>query len=428
MLLALLVLVLPARAVTYSASLVHPAGYPTSGSYGIDGSMLVGTLQTPVDYYYHAWLSTGTPGSVVDLHPAGAWESHAYGISGSSEVGMATFLNSGSAWVAHAVLWHGTAASVVDLHPDGYSQTYAHDVSGDYQVGEGDTVFYHLTQGLLWNGTAASVVNLTPANFDESAAYGIDGNSQVGRVSKVNPIGPVHPHAALWHGTAASFVDLHSSAFTDSTAGAVGEGYQGGWVMKASFGSNPHAALWKGSAGSYVDLHPAAYSQSSVSDIGDGHAVGTVETAAVYPDTQAALWTLTGGAASFVNLHALLTGLGTTFQQSAADSISADGVIVGTAITSSGSYYAVKWTPNYIPGDFNHDDKVDSRDYITWRKGAGTKYGDADYTAWRTHLGQSGSGYGASLSPATIPEPTSGLLLALGLAGSSFVRLRRGRR
>src|SRR5262249_36559926 len=37
-----------------------------------------------------------------------------------------------------------------------------------------------------------------------------------------------------------------------------------------------------------------------------------------------------------------------------------------------------------LPGDFNHDNKVDAADYVFWRKNQGTQ---TDYTVWRRNFG-----------------------------------------
>jgi autotransporter-associated beta strand protein len=67
------------------------------------------------------------------------------------------------------------------------------------------------------------------------------------------------------------------------------------------------------------------------------------------------------------------------------------------------------------PGDYNHDGVVDAGDYVTLRKGFGTKYLQADMDAWRVNFGQTyPNGSGASL--AAVPEPAAWVLLSLGAA------------
>src|SRR4051794_25346240 len=112
------------------------------------------------------------------LHPAGFTSSGAGGVSDFSQVGYGTV----SVAEDHALLWNGSATSVVDLHPVGFLRTYANGASGDMQVGLGlaretSPPFRIHTHALLWTGTAASVVDLHPLdpNFTYSEAHAISG-------------------------------------------------------------------------------------------------------------------------------------------------------------------------------------------------------------------------------------------------------------
>jgi hypothetical protein len=71
-----------------------------------------------------------------------------------------------------------------------------------------------------------------------------------------------------------------------------------------------------------------------------------------------------------------------------------------------------------LPGDFNHDAKVDAGDYVLWRKGLGTTYAQSAYNVWRSHFGQT-AGSGAEVPSAgslpAVPEPMIWLLLISGL-------------
>jgi GH25 family lysozyme M1 (1,4-beta-N-acetylmuramidase) len=84
-----------------------------------------------------------------------------------------------------------------------------------------------------------------------------------------------------------------------------------------------------------------------------------------------------------------------------------------------------------VAGDYNHDNRVDSLDYIIWRNSKnsttnlaadGNNNGvvdDGDYTYWRARMGNTaGSG-------ATVPEPgKSGLLLIIALISANARTLR----
>jgi hypothetical protein len=67
-----------------------------------------------------------------------------------------------------------------------------------------------------------------------------------------------------------------------------------------------------------------------------------------------------------------------------------------------------------LPGDFNGDGSVDAADYALWRSDPSSHGGAQGYTDWVNNFGQSlGSG---PLPSATVPEPTSALLLLLAAA------------
>ncbi len=88
-----------------------------------------------------------------------------------------------------------------------------------------------------------------------------------------------------------------------------------------------------------------------------------------------------------------------------------------------------------LPGDFNHDGKVDMADYVVWRNTLNQSGSNlaadadlngridaADYAIWRSHFGQTaGSGAGA----AAVPEPAS---LGFVLLAIAFSMTRRSNR
>ncbi len=93
-------------------------------------------------------------------------------------------------------------------------------------------------------------------------------------------------------------------------------------------------------------------------------------------------------------------------------------------------------TAGPVVGDYNNDGKVDTSDYVTWRRQVGAAaitnrdpnntgmVGQADYNSWRSHFGQTaGSGSGA-MANAAIPEPATPVLL---LFAAACWCLRRGR-
>jgi hypothetical protein len=113
---------------------------------------------------------------------------------------------------------------------------------------------------------------------------------------------------------------------------------------------------------------------------------------------------------------------------SANGTINFDGYYGDYEITAGGNKYTLsftKGTGSYtiggMPGDFNDDGTVDAADYVTWRKTEGTSTG---YNAWRTNFGQpAGIGAGASAN-ATVPEPTTLMILIVAAVGSRLRRLQ----
>jgi hypothetical protein len=123
--------------------------------------------------------------------------------------------------------------------------------------------------------------------------------------------------------------------------------------------------------------------------------------------------------------------------------ITADGGISGTFASVSLPELAgeLSWNVGYgadsvvlevitpgLDGDYNGDGTVDLADYVVWRRNDGSQQG---YDTWRANFGQtSGGGNGAAdYGRAAVPEPSSVMLVSLGLAlltGSSRKRHRFG--
>jgi hypothetical protein len=86
-------------------------------------------------------------------------------------------------------------------------------------------------------------------------------------------------------------------------------------------------------------------------------------------------------------------------------------------------------------GDYNHDGSVDAADYVIWRKtlgqtGAGLAadgnfnniIDSGDFTAWRSHYQLTAGSGSSATSRASVPEPSTWLLLLLSAAVMGFRR------
>jgi hypothetical protein len=76
------------------------------------------------------------------------------------------------------------------------------------------------------------------------------------------------------------------------------------------------------------------------------------------------------------------------------------------------SVTALVLTSDGPPGDFNFDGQVDAADYVVWRKIGG---GGSEYANWRATFGMT-VGQGGGFAKASVPEPSSWLLIATGIA------------
>lgn len=107
----------------------------------------------------------------------------------------------------------------------------------------------------------------------------------------------------------------------------------------------------------------------------------------------------------------------------------------GTHNLPSLSESALEWLIDYstialtlsvgLKGDFNGDGVVNAADYVHWRDRSGSA---AQYDEWVDNFGNAANGSGSFASSAAVPEPTTGVLMAMGLillSTSSGRRIRR---
>ena len=330
-----------ATAVAYQATILAPAGYTGADLYGISGTSLVGSgYPSATGGFYDAQLWNNTTNSFVSLNPGPEWNSKGFDASGDSQVGSGTTT---TILDDHALLWHGTAASFVDLNPTGFYTSTAYGVSGNNQVGFGGLSTNPgggLGRPLLWHGSAASAVDLTPSGYAGGAAFGVFGDSIVGFGENASG----QNRGLFWSGPAHTSVNLHPAGFAASLARGVSQDSQVGTGYVTSFFSGArHALLWHGSAASAIDLNPPGFTQTDANGVAGTLQVGAGQGSATGGNNHALLWE--GSAGSVVDLHALLAGLGPILVSSEAHDVDELGVIVGFAMDSNFTTYAVKWSP-----------------------------------------------------------------------------------
>ena len=240
--------------------------------------------------------------------------------------------------LAAAAARAGPVYTVVDLNPAGFTGSQGTSAGTGQQAG----LAYFLVENQpiahagLWHGSAASYVDLHPVGFSYSIATGVGGGQQVGYVA--GPTTGGQSHALLWNGSATNFVDLHPAGFALSLANAIGDGQQVGAGAGPTTGGDIHAMLWTGSAGSAVDLNPPGFARSIATGVSAGRQAGSGGREAM-PD-HALLWT--GTADGYVDLHSFLPS---SFVNSSAAAIDADGNVVGIATDVNNIPHAIMWVP-----------------------------------------------------------------------------------
>ncbi|MCB0183653.1 MAG: hypothetical protein KDE31_05285, partial [Caldilineaceae bacterium] len=252
-----------------------------------------------------------------------------------------------------------------------------------------------------------SVVDLNPTGFTESRGMALAENRQVGQGRSPTATGNLF-HALLWQGSANSYVDLNPTGFNASIANGIWGNYQVGNGLTTSL--QTHALLWNGTAGSFVDLNPPEYSSSIAYDVWAENQVGKGSGTATGGMDHALLWH--GTAASVVDLHPFLSGLSITMTRSEARAVDAQGTITGTAFDASGTRYAVLWTPiiEAGAGDFNGDNKVDGRDFLSWQRGSSPEsYSSVDLGAWSANYGREAW----QVVGVPVPEPSGALITVM---------------
>jgi len=94
-------------------------------------------------------------------------------------------------------------------------------------------------------------------------------------------------------------------------------------------------------------------------------------------------------------------------------------------ITGPGMLLVTPFMPP-LAGDFNSDGKVDTKDFVLWRKDQAAHGGAGGYGAWRDTFGNSsGAGAGSTVIETSVPEPTAIMLLPFAMIALANVRKRK---
>ena len=78
------------------------------------------------------------------------------------------------------------------------------------------------------------------------------------------------------------------------------------------------------------------------------------------------------------------------------------------------SPFTQPWFLRPVPGDYNFDGTVDAADYVIWRKNDGMPAG---YDTWRANFGEPAGNGSATTANATVPEPTTLVMLIVAAVG-----------
>jgi hypothetical protein len=154
------------------------------------------------------------------------------------------------------------------------------------------------------------------------------------------------------------------------------------------------------------------------------------------------------GFASIAGQSGLLSGTGTLSSQIQGSQtvatltvpVSSDFVLEPDASTTinlhlAGQLVAKSMFTTPLWGDYNQNGVVDAGDYAVWRKNLGSSasmpnddtpgVGPDDFTRWRTHFGQTGSGTGAGvLGGGSVPEASSLALAMIAIVAGGLCRRR----
>ena len=403
---------------------VLPGGIDSS-VFGVsaDGSSVVGASRAAAGDRAFRWTSKTGMVAIGDL-PGGLQESDAFAVSanGSVIVGYGSGVNGREAFRWTAVQGMTSLGSLSATTT--YGTAYGVSADGSAVVGfcSSDSGF----EAFRWttSGGMQGLGGLSDDNYN-SFAFGIspDGAVVVGVDHSADGY-----QAFRWDSTS-GMVGLggllpgsDSFAYSTSSDGAV--------IVGDSFSSGGKEAFrWRSDSGmvGLGDLPGGIFQSNAAGVSADGSLV--VGSSSVDAGTAAFVWTSTMG---MINLRDFLVANGVSnlanWQLREANAISADGrTIAGAGVDPNGATRG--WVATLpILGDATFDDVVDGADYTVWANHYLSTYakfaqGDfnfdgivngVDYTIWADHFVP----HTGVPHLAAVPEPSSLLLAAIGIAAS----------
>jgi hypothetical protein len=229
-------------------------------------------LQLP--FNYHDTKALGTCGG----------QSVGYGVTVVPVNGRGTIRQVGGPW--HAVLWNAGSTVGVDLN-NGAEATVAVDCDGGRQVGYGGSMDISgnvaNTKAMMWFGNRNNFVWLHPNGYVSSQAVAISGVNQVGNAVvqfRLNNRPAFNTRAVIWSGSAASMIELPLPAgfIFNYFATGVSNGRIVGYGLDTNTSLN-HALYWANTTTPVVDLNqflPASFTSAVANSIdANGRIVGT---------------------------------------------------------------------------------------------------------------------------------------------------------